>query len=187
MKKNIIILAAALFAFGMTACTDEPIINPGEGTELPSEMPMVKSASDLIGTEWNYTMEDIAFVDQAGDTMAMLPLSDLVFGLSFDNSHAHFTFPEAVTVINAGMDADGMPTMEELEELAYAYTYDPATETGALTATAYAEDGTPTDVQIPFSYDTTTDAIIIDFNTVIEMTGMDGNAMNVTLVFHRNI
>lgn len=187
MKKNIILIAAAFLALGMTACTDEPIINPGEGTELPSEMPLVKSASDLIGTEWNYTMEDIAFVDPAGDTMAMLPLSDLVFGLSFDASHAHFTFPEAVTVINAGVDADGMPTMEELEELAYAYTYDPISETGALTATAYAEDGTPTDVQIPFSYDTATDAIVIDFNTVLEMTGMDGNVMNVTLVFHRNI
>ena len=186
MKKNIFFAAVAAVALAFTACTDEPIIIDGNGT-TPVASTGIKSAADLIGTEWTYTMDDMVFVDDMGDTLAVLPLSDIVYGLNFDSSYAHFTFPQEVMVIQAGMDANGMPTMEELQELAYVYTYNPATLTGALTATAYDDNDQPIAVEIPFTYDVATDGIIIDLDYAFEGMDMEGNPISLRLVFHRAI
>lgn len=180
MKKNLMLLAAALFAFGMASCTDEPIVVDGGNTEITT--PRVKSVADLIGTQWVYNMEDMVFVDEMGDTVGYVPLSDLEFGLNFDENYAHFTFPEEVMVISAGTDDDGMPTMEELQEIAYAYTYDPGTQTGALTGEAYDDNGEVQTVQIPFSYDVATDGILINLQVLVDE---DGNPLNIQLVYHR--
>ncbi|KWW30981.1 MAG: hypothetical protein AUK63_664 [bacterium P3] len=181
MKKNIFILAAVALMMGVTACSkddNEPVNNePVNNVDLSSAL--VKSAADLIGTEWSYAMEDIVLVDDEGDTIGIVPMNDLVFGLTFDNDYAHFTFPEDITALRIGEDENGMPTLEEFQELSYVYTYDPSTQTGALTAEFTDEEGNPETVQIPFTYDIATDGIFIDFELGFE----DGSSL--PLVFHR--
>lgn len=183
MKKNIIILAAAALALGMTACTDE-IVTPeiiDNSSEIGAEA-RVKSAADLIGTEWTYTMEDIYFVDENGDTVASLPLSDLVFGLNFDSTEAHLVFPAEVSMVSTTTDANGELTLEELGQMGFAYTYDLATTSGTLTATDNDVTGETIDMTIDFTYDVPNDGIIVYIPVAFDD---DTNATTLQLVFAR--
>ena len=182
MKKFFFIAAAAL-AFGMTSCTDDfdytEIIDNGEGIETSS---IVKSTADLVGTQWNYTMEDITFVDENGDTVALIPMSDMTFGLNFDATVAHLTFPENVAMLTF-TENNGEYTMEEVAGMDFAYNYEMATTSGTLTATGTDITGEALDFEIPFTYDETNDAI-----TVVMPVAYDGdeeNPTNLEIVFTR--
>jgi hypothetical protein len=75
--------------------------------------------------------------------------------------------------------------MEEIESMNFAYAYDPTTQTGSLTANTFDDNGNPDTMQIPFNYDTTTDAILIDLHFAY---GFDeSDTVTYQLVFHRNI
>ena len=75
--------------------------------------------------------------------------------------------------------------LQEVANMNFAYSYDPTTHTGALTANAMDNDGNPTTCQIPFTYDTTTDAITIVLHIADE--GDEDNTFAYQLVFHRDI
>ena len=183
MKKNIFALAAAaLFAFGMTACTDEPVnpINPGNGTDVTT--PMVKTAADLIGTNWEYTLDLSAGMDlsELADCMDSADIADmlsLTFGLSFDTNYAHLTFPEDVIGLNVVELDDETYTVEEISEMAYSYTYEASTTSGTLTG------GNLDDIVVPFTYSETNDEITIDLLFADE--NDEANAIPVQLVFSR--
>ena len=183
MKKQILLIAAALL-LGMTACQKEEQIVPINGSNDTNENVMVKSASDLIGTDWTYTLNDtITFDGMVCDSIEGIVLN-FRFGLSFDSSYAHLSFPENVVAFDLVQDGDEYG-LQEVANMNFAYSYDPTTQTGALTANAMDNDGNPTTCQIPFSYDTTTDAIIITIHIADE--GDEDNAYAFQLVFHRDI
>ena len=186
MKKNILFAAIAALALGFAACTDEPVnpVNPGNGGDVNA--PMVKSASDLIGTEWEYTLDlsagmdsaDIAFLYECMDSADVASLLAMTFGLSFDSTYAHLTFPDDVTGLNVVEDGDDY-TVEEIQEMAYTYTYDATTTSGTLTG------GNLGDLVIPFTYDPANDQIAIDMMVAEE--GNEANATPWQLVFSRVI
>ena len=68
MKKNIFALAAAVLMLGMTACQKEDVITDIVDNGEPTTSARVKTTSDLIGTDWTYTMNDIVLMDENGDT-----------------------------------------------------------------------------------------------------------------------
>ena len=182
MKKNLLLIAAAALTLGMTACSDDfapvEIIDNGEVVETPT----IKSTSDLVNTEWNYTPEDIVFVDEMGDTVAMIPMSDMTFTLSFDAAAAHLAFPENVSMLSMTQDGDEY-TMEELAGMNFDYVYDLATTSGTLSAQGTDAMGEPMDFQIEFSYDEANDDIIIVLPIAFE--GMEDSATGVQFVFTR--
>ena len=185
MKKQIVLIAAALLLC-MTACKKETI------TPMNNHQPettLVKSTADLIGTEWTLTLDlsDSLYINDGGCGWAdsiKSQLLQLEFGLTFDSTYAHITFPDNVTVLSLG-EVDGEYTMEEIESMDFAYTYDPTTHTCSLTANTLDEDGNPDTYQIPFTYDTTTDAIIINMTFAFE--DSEDNTISFQLVFHRNV
>lgn len=181
MKKSLILFAAAALTLGMASCTDEPIIPEVIGNETPEFTPLVKSASDLAGTSWSYAMEDLAIVDEDGDTLAFLPLSDLSFELTFDGAVAQLAFPDDVKMLTM-TENDGDYSLEEVSQMHFAYTYDLPTTSGTLTATDNDITGEPIDMEIPFTYDAASDAIII----VLNVDPYDINAAGIQLVFNRN-
>ncbi len=177
MKKNIFALAAAVLMLGMTACQkedDTTIISTPETENILT----VKSVADLAGTDWTYTL---SFADMIGietcDSIEITGL-DLQFGLNFDHDYAHLMFPENVTGLQMVEDGDSY-TMEEIQQIDYTYTYDAATQTGALSG-ANLED-----IEIPFHYDEATDAIIVEF--AVSFDGTEENAYPMQLVFHRTV
>lgn len=179
MKKNILILAAAaLFAFGMTSCTDEPIVTNGDSPVVNN--PRVKTTADLIGTNWTYTMDSLVAVDPYGDTITIPSLGDL-FYLNFDADYAHFTFSDMVEAW--GMSADGM-SMEQISGVDYEYSYDGATHTGNLIGTYEEEDGTETTSHLVFTYSDANDDITFILPMAYEG---DTTVVNVPVVFHRAI
>lgn len=177
MKKNIFALAAAVLMLGMTACQKEDDTNIA-GNPTTENTLMVKSEADLVGTEWTYTLSfsDIIGVEM-GDCAEITGL-DLQFGLNFDNSYAHLVFPENVTGLNLVEDGDEY-TMEEIQGLDYNYSYDAATQTGALSGANLV------DIEIPFRYDEASDAIIVEFAVAFDED--ETNAVPVQLVFHRTV
>lgn len=182
MKKSILLIAAALL-LSMTACQKENITPINSNNNYTEDNVLVKSTDDLIGTDWIFTMNllDSLFIDGGcgWDSISGLSLQ-LDFGLTFDSTYAHISFPEDVTVIVVGEYST-----DEIESMDFAYTYDPTTQTGAFTANTVDEDGNPDTFQIPFSYDTTTDAIIVNLQIAY---GFDEDDMTtLQLVFHRNI
>ena len=182
MKKQFFLIAAALL-LGMTACQKEEQIVPINGNDIEENV-MVKSAADLIGTNWTYVMNDtISLGDLGCDSIDGIVLN-FEFGLSFDSSYAHLTFPENVVVFNLMADGDEYG-MQEVASMDFAYTYDPTTQTGALTANAFDEDGEPSTCQIPFTYNTTSDAITIVLHIADE--GDEDNTYAFPLVFTRAI
>ena len=183
MKKQFLLIAAALL-LGMTACQKEEQIVPINGNNDVEENIMVKSVADLIGTDWTYVMNDtISLGDFGCDSIDGIILN-FEFGLSFASSYAHLSFPENVVVFNlmAGDDEYGL---QEVANMDFAYTYDPTTQTGALTANAFDVDGEPSTCQIPFTYDTATDAITIVLHIADE--GDEDNTYAFPLVFTRAI
>ena len=181
MKKSILMIAAAaMFAFGMTSCTDEPVIINGEGTGTEGITPRVKTTADLIGTNWTYTMDSLVAVDAFGDTISIPSLGDL-FYLNFDANYAHFSFSDMVEAW--GMSADGM-TMEQISGVDYEYSYDGATHTGNLIGTYEEEDGTETTTHLVFTYNDATDEITFILPMAYEG---DTTVVDVPVVFHRAI
>ena len=181
MKKQILLIAAALL-LGMTACQKEEQIVPINGGNDINENVMVKSAADLIGTNWTYVMNDtISFGDLGCDSIDGIILN-FAFGLSFDSRYAHLSFPENVIAFDLMADGDEYG-LQEVSNMNFAYTYDPTTQTGALTANAFDEDGEPSTCQIPFTYDNTTDAITIVLHIADE--GDEDNTYAFPLVFTR--
>jgi hypothetical protein len=182
MKKQFFLIAAALL-LGMTACQKEEQIIPINGNDIEENV-MVKSAADLIGTNWTYVMNDtISLGDFGCDSVDGIVLN-FEFGLSFDSSYAHLTFPENVVAFNLMADGDEYG-LQEVASMDFAYTYDPTTQTGALTANAFDEDGEPSTCQIPFTYNTTSDAITIVLHIADE--GDEDNTYAFPLVFTRAI
>lgn len=181
MKKSILMIAAAaMFAFGMTSCTDEPVIINGEGTGTEGITPRVKTTADLIGTNWTYTMDSLVAVDAFGDTISIPSLGDL-FYLNFDADYAHFSFSDMVEAW--GMSADGM-TMEQISGVDYEYSYDGATHTGSLNGTIEDENGTEVATSLTFTYDDLTDEITFIIPMAFEG---DTTEIDVPMVFHRAI
>lgn len=162
--RNILLVAAATMIMGLASCTDEPII-PVDGPNVVNN-PMVKSVDDLVGTTWTYTLfdEPIVIDDQTIDL-------SMKFGLAFDETDAHLTFPDNVTVISV---SDEYST-EEIESMGFAYTYNAETTSGTLQAN---------DLEIPFRYDEADDAIMIDMNIATSYDEEDYET--VTIVFHRD-
>lgn len=182
MKKQFFLITAALL-LGMTACQKEEQIVPINGNDIEENV-MVKSAADLIGTNWTYVMNDtISLGDFGCDSVDGIVLN-FEFGLSFDSSYAHLTFPENVVAFNLMADGDEYG-LQEVASMDFAYTYDPTTQTGALTANAFDEDGEPSTCQIPFTYNTTSDAITIVLHIADE--GDEDNTYAFPLVFTRAI
>ena len=183
MKKQILLIAAALL-LGMTACQKEEQIVPINGNNSTNENVMIKSVSDLIGTNWTYTINDTLTFDGLGcDSIEGIVLN-FQFGLSFDSNYAHLLFPENVVAFDLMQDGDEYG-LQEVANMNFAYSYDPTTHTGALTANAMDNDGNPTTCQIPFTYDTPTDAITIVLHIADE--GDEDNTFAYQLVFHRDI
>ena len=187
MKKSIFALAAAVLMLGMTACQKDEIIDNGNVvTPGNASNPRVKSAADLIGTEWEYTLDlsagmdsaDIAFLYECMDSADVAALLSMTFGLNFDSTYAHLTFPEDVTGLNVVENGEDY-TVEEIQEMAYTYTYNGTTQTGTLSGGNFG------DLVIPFTYDTTNDQITIDMMVAEE--GNEANATPWTLVFSRVI
>ncbi|MBO4599655.1 MAG: hypothetical protein J5641_02840 [Bacteroidales bacterium] len=177
MKKLVLLVTAALL-LGMASCQKEDVVTPINGTETPStDQPMVKSVADLIGTDWTFSYTDTIDLTEYGCNDSLI--LSLTFGLSFDSTYAHLSFPENVVAMNVVEDGDEY-SVDEVENMQYAYSYDPTTHTGALTATDL--DGST--FQIPFTYDETTDAIVIVMHLADE--GDEENAVPFQLVFHRN-
>ena len=154
MKKNIFALAAAaVLAIGMTACEPEVIV-PGDNPTTPNTNARVKSTADLHNTDWTYTV---------------------TFGLNFDGTYAHFTFPE--NVIAFGGD-EGV--LEQIQGVSYEYSYDGTTHTGYLDGVADDEDDNPG--QLQFTYDDATDVITFVLNMFYPE---DGTPVTLTLNFER--
>ena len=183
MKKQLFLIAATLM-LGMTACQKEEQIVPINGSNDTNENVMVKSAADLIGTDWTYTYNDtITFGDTGCDSIDGIVLN-FQFGLSFDSSYAHLTFPENVIAFDLMANGDEYG-LQEVANMNFAYTYDPTTQSGALTANAFDNDGAPSTCQIPFTYSTTNDAITIVLHIADE--GDEDNTYAFPLVFTRAI
>ena len=178
MKKNILIAALAALTLSFTACQKDDV-NPVNGGDVNPNA-RVKTTSDLIGTNWTYTMDDIVFTDEMGDTLTIPSIGDL-FYLNFDADYAHFTFSDMVEAW--GMSADGM-SMEQISGVDYEYSYDGATHTGNLIGTYEEEDGTETTSHLVFTYNDTTDEI-----TFLLPMAFDGDTtvVDVPVVFHRAI
>ncbi|MBR1784242.1 MAG: hypothetical protein IJ760_02250 [Bacteroidales bacterium] len=177
MKKSTFILAAAALALGFASCTDEPIIPEIEGGSEVVAGVRVKSVADLVGTEWTYTMDDMTFDDGFGNTVT-IPMDDLVFGLEFGTDVAHLSFPENMVMLSLNEDY----TLEELEGMGFAYTYEAATTSGTLTATDNDITGETIDLTIPFTYNEATDAININLGLDY---GDEEEPVYMQLVFNR--
>lgn len=178
MKKNILFAALAALTISFTACQKDDV-NPVNGGDVNPNA-RVKTTSDLIGTNWTYTMDDIVFTDEMGDTLTIPSIGDL-FYLNFDADYAHFTFSDMVEAW--GMSADGM-SMEQISGVDYEYSYDGATHTGNLIGTYEEEDGTETTSHLVFTYNDATDEITFVLPMAYEG---DTTVVDVPVVFHRAI
>lgn len=179
MKKNILIAAVAALTLSLTACQKEDINPIDNGGEINTGA-RVKTTSDLIGTNWTYTMDEVVFTDEMGDTLTIPSIGDL-FYLNFDADYAHFTFSDMVEAW--GMSADGM-SMEQISGVDYEYSYDGATHTGNLIGTYEEEDGTETTTHLVFTYNDATDEITFILPMAYEG---DTTVVDVPVVFHRAI
>ena len=179
MKKNILIAAIAALTLSFTACQKDDV-NPVDNGGVNNNA-RVKSTSDLIGTNWEYTLDLSAGMDlsELADCMDSADIADmlsLTFGLNFDADYAHLTFPEDVTGLNVVENGEDY-TVEEIQEMAYTYTYDASTTSGTLTG------GNLDDIVVPFTYSETNDEITIDLLFADE--NDEANAIPVQLVFSR--
>ncbi len=180
MKKNIIIAAAAILAIGLTACEPE-IITPGDNVNPGNSTALVKSTADLHNTDWTYTVTYSEFLSQMVgiDLSCVEGFEDetMAFGLTFDGTYAHFTFPENVMVLGGD---EGI--MEQISSVSYEYYYDGTTHTGYLDGVADPEDeDAPAHLQ--FTYDDATDVITFNLNLFY---ADDETPVTLTLNFSRN-
>ena len=179
MKKSILILAAAAaFVFGMTSCTDEPILTNGDSPVVNN--PRVKTTADLHGTDWTCTVTYFEFLSNLGiDTTCMAGMDDdtMAFGLNFDGTYAHFTFPENVMAFG-GDEGE----LAQIAGVSYEYSYNGTTHTGYLDGVADDENDQP--AQLQFTYDDATDVITFNLNMFY---AEDETPVALTLNFARNI
>ena len=182
MKKSILILAAAAaFVFGMTSCTDEPIVNNGDNPIVNS--PRVKTTADLDNTDWACTVTYYEFLNNmlGIDTTCMSGFEDdtMVFGLNFDGTYAHFSFPENVMAFG-GDEGE----LAQIQGVSYTYSYNGTTHTGYLDGVAEDVNGNDVPAQLEFTYDDATD--VITFNLPM-FYAEDSTAVTLTLNFARSI
>lgn len=185
MKKNILIVALATLTLAFAACQKEEISNPintnPNGGSQPGDYSglRVKSVADLIGTGWSYSlfMGDSATFAELGDCMDSADIIEMLtfeFGLNFDTDYAHLTFPDNVIGLNV-VDNGTDYTVQEISQMDYTYTYDPATLSGTLSG------GNLDDLVIPFTYNTATDEITV----VLTVEEDDNSTSTFPLVFSR--
>lgn len=170
MKKVFFLIAVAAFAFYMSSCQkDEIVPNVINGTNGNGNTTRVMTTADLVGTNWTATLSlgDLVYA-MTGMTLndygCQLPEgfdTNMVYHISFDSQYAHITFSDNISIINVAEASIGEYTMEEIQQMDFAYVYDHATHTGTLTAEGVDEDGNPINYQIPFTYDDNADTITI--------------------------
>ena len=185
MKKQIVLIAAALLLC-MTACKKETI-TPMENHQ--PEVTLVKSTADLIGTEWTLTLDlsDSIYVYDGGcgwTDSIMSQYLQFEFGLNFDSTYAHITFSENMNITNV-TEIAGEYTIEQIEQMNLAYTYNSTSHTGTLTAVGVDENNVPINYQIAFTYSETDDTITI--NLLFANAEDEDTTISFPLVFHRDI
>lgn len=180
MKKNILIAAVAALTLSLTACQKDdvtPVNNGGENTSA-----RVKSTSDLHNTDWTYSVTTTELVNALMGTnvpcMDSTAEETYTFGLNFDGTHAHFSFPENVMAFG-GDEGE----LDQISGVSYEYEYDGTTHTGHLTVTAEEMDGDEGIAPLQFTYDDATD--VITFNLPLFYAD-DNTPLTLTLNFHRN-
>ena len=182
MKKRIFIATAVALMLGMTACQKEVITpsNPSVPGNPDVHTTMVKSTADLIGTDWTATLNltDLLYA------MTGMNLSALVFHIEFDSTYAHITFSENMDITNV-TEIAGEYTIEQIEQMDLAYTYNSTTHTGTLTAVGVDENNVPINYQIAFTYSETDDTITI--NLLFANAEDEDTTISFPLVFHRDI
>ena len=181
MKKNILVIAAAL-VLSLTACQKEDIITPGTNVTPGNggnNAAKVQTTSDLHNTDWTYSVTYFEFLNNLGiDTTCMQGMDDetMTFGLNFDGTYAHFSFPDNVMAFGGD---EGL--LEQIYGVSYEYSYDGATHTGYLDGVADDENDNPG--QLQFTYNDATD--IITFNLAM-FYPEDQTPVTLTLNFARN-
>ena len=179
MKTRIFVIAAAALALCMAACQKEENLVPNNNGITPK----VQTTSDLDNTNWAYTTTYADFITSllGADICGADQLENdtLTFGLNFDGTYAHFTFPTEVEAW--GGDENGM---QQIYGVSYTYSYDGATHTGYLNGVAEDENGNDVPAQLQFTYDDATDVITFVLPMVF---AEDGTPVNLTLNFNRNI
>lgn len=180
MKKNILIAAVAALTLSLTACQKDdvtPVNNGGVNTNT-----RVKSTSDLHNTDWTYSVTSTELLNNLlGTNMPCMDSSaeeTYTFGLNFDGTHAHFSFPENVMAFG-GDEGE----LNQITGVSYEYEYEGATHTGHLTVAAEDMDGDETIAPLQFTYDDATD--VITFNLPLFYAD-DNTPLTLTLNFHRN-
>lgn len=180
MKKNILIAAVAALTLSLTACQKDdvtPVNNGGVNTNT-----RVKSTSDLHNTDWTYSVTSTELLNNLlGTNMPCMDSSAeeaYTFGLNFDGTHAHFSFPENVMAFG-GDEGE----LNQITGVSYEYEYEGATHTGHLTVAAEDMDGDETIAPLQFTYDDATD--VITFNLPLFYAD-DNTPLTLTLNFHRN-
>lgn len=180
MKKNIFIAVIAALILSFTACQKEDTIVSGDNNF--ADTPRVKSTADLHNTDWTYSVTYSEFLGTmlGIDISCMGDFEDdtLSFGLNFDGTYAHFSFPDNIVAYGG---EEGM--LDQIYGVSYSYTYDGTTHTGYLIGEAEDENGNIVPAQLEFTYDDATDAITFVLPMVFTE---DGTPVNLTLVFLRN-
>ena len=180
MKKNILIAAVAVLTLSFTACQKDDV-NPVDNGGVNNNA-LVKSTSDLHNTDWTYTVTSTELLNNLlGTNMPCMDSSaeeTYTFGLNFDGTYAHFSFPENVMAFG-GDEGE----LNQITGVSYEYEYEGATHTGHLTVAAEDMDGDETIAPLQFTYDDATD--VITFNLPLFYAD-DNTPLTLTLNFHRN-
>jgi hypothetical protein len=182
MKKNIFFAALAALVLTFTACQKDETIVADNNNSNTEASPRVKSTSDLHNTDWTYSITYTEFLSNllGLDTTCMTGIEDetMTFGLNFDGTYAHFSFPNNIEAYGGD---EGM--LEQIYGVSYAYSYDGSTHTGYLDGVAEDSNGNDTIAHLQFTYDDVDDAITF----VLPMFfAEDETPINLTLVFQRN-
>ena len=162
--------------------SEPEVIIPGDNPTDPTTNARVKSTSDLHGTDWTYSVTYSEFLSNmmGFDPSCMEGFEDetMTFGLNFDGTYAHFSFPDNIEAYGG---EEG--TLEQIYGVSYTYSYDGSTHTGYLDGVAEDNNGNDVPAKLKFTYNDITDAITF----VLPMFYADDNTpVNLTLVFKRN-
>lgn len=183
MKKNIFAIAAAALVLCMASCQKEDLVNNGVANNGEENTTVrVKSTSDLHNTNWSYSITYFDFIYNltGADLSCMEGIENdtMTFGLNFDGTYAHFSFPSNVEAW--GGDENGM---QQIFGVSYTYSYDATTHTGYLDGVAEDSDGNEVPSQLQFTYNDATDEITFNLQM---MYADSGDPVTLTLVFSRD-
>lgn len=192
MKKSILLIAVAAFVLCLSSCQKEKVVR--EGDNLFNDGPAtsrVMTTADLAGTNWtaNLSLGNLVYAltgTNLNDYGCQFPEgfdTNMVYHLTFDPQFAHITFSGNISMINVA-EVAGEYTMEEIQQMNFAYVYDHATHTGTLTAVGTDENGAPINYQIDFTYDDNNDTITIYLQ--FANAENENTTINFPLVFHRD-